>query len=97
MTTDTAYVLVGECWRDDLEAGVCGRIRGFIGELLDEELTPGARACAMAGESERLPLAAARQSCASASWALTKGDECAEAVLIVAGIFDAIVEEMHQS
>src|SRR5262245_22953200 len=60
MTTDTANVLVGEGWRDGLEAGVRGRIRGFIEELLDEELTAAlgraryARACA----SERLPNAA---------------------------------------
>lgn len=39
MTTDTANVLLGEGWRDGLEAGVRGRIRGFIEELLDEELT----------------------------------------------------------
>src|SRR5262245_32519235 len=39
MTTDTANVLVGEGWRDGLEAGVRGRIRGFIEELLEEELT----------------------------------------------------------
>ena len=39
MTTDTANVLVGEGWRDGLEAGVRKRIRGFIEELLDEELT----------------------------------------------------------
>jgi len=39
MTTDTANVLVGEEWRDALEAGVRGRIRGFIEELLEEELT----------------------------------------------------------
>jgi putative transposase len=39
MTTDTGNALVGEGWRDALEAGVRGRIRGFIAELLDEELT----------------------------------------------------------
>jgi|SRR5215831_16203151 len=39
MTTDTANVLVGEEWRDALEAGVRGRIRGFFEELLEEELT----------------------------------------------------------
>ena len=38
MTTDTASLLVGEGWHDGLEAGVRGRIRGFIEELLEEEL-----------------------------------------------------------
>jgi hypothetical protein len=33
MTTDTANVLVGEGWRDSLEAGVRARIRGFIEQL----------------------------------------------------------------
>jgi putative transposase len=33
MTTDAANVLVGEGWRDGLEVGVRGRIRGFIEEL----------------------------------------------------------------
>jgi len=41
MTRDTANVLVGEGWRDSLEACVRGRIRGFIEELLQEELTAG--------------------------------------------------------
>jgi transposase-like protein len=39
MTTDTANLLVGEGWHDRLEAGVRGRIRGLIEELLEEELT----------------------------------------------------------
>ena len=39
MTTDTANVLQGEDWRDALEAGVRGQIRGFIEELLEQELT----------------------------------------------------------
>ena len=55
MTTDTANVLDGEGWRDGLEAGVRRRIRGFIEELLDEELTA---ALGRAREPERLPLAA---------------------------------------
>jgi putative transposase len=54
MTTDTANVLVGEGWRDGLEAGVRGRIRGFIEELLDEELTA---ALGRARGPERLSLA----------------------------------------
>lgn len=60
MTTDIANVLVGEGWRDGLEAGVRGRIRGFIEELLDEELTAalGRARYARAREPERLPLAA---------------------------------------
>src|SRR5262245_55620312 len=59
MTTDTANVLVGEGWRDGLEAGVRGRIRDFIEELLDEELTAalGRARYARAREPERLPLA----------------------------------------
>jgi hypothetical protein len=46
MTTDTANVLVGEGWRDALEASVRGQIRHFIEELLEQELTDavGARA-----------------------------------------------------
>jgi hypothetical protein len=39
MTRDTANVLVGEGWRYGLEAGVCGRIRDFIEDLLEQELT----------------------------------------------------------
>lgn len=39
MTTDTGNALVGEDWRDALEASVRGRIRGLIEEFLDEELT----------------------------------------------------------
>jgi putative transposase len=60
MTTDTANVLLGEGWRDGLEAGVRGRIRGFIEELLDEELTAalGRARYARARGPERLPLAA---------------------------------------
>ncbi len=60
MTTDTANVLVGEGWRDGLEAGVRERIRGFIEELLDEELTSalGRARYARARAPERLPLAA---------------------------------------
>ena len=38
MTSDTASLLVGEGWHDGLEAGVRGRIRGFIEELLEEDL-----------------------------------------------------------
>ena len=60
MTTDTANVLDGEGWRDGLEAGVRRRIRGFIEELLDEELTAalGRARYGRAREPERLPLAA---------------------------------------
>lgn len=60
MTTDTANVLVGEGWRDGLEAGVRLRIRGFIEELLDEELTAalGRARYVRAREPERLPPAA---------------------------------------
>jgi len=56
MTTDTANVLVGEGWRDGLEAGVRGRIRGFIEELLEEELTTalGRARYARTRASERL-------------------------------------------
>ena len=42
MTTDTAIedsgLLLGEGWRDRIEAGVRGRIRGFIEEMLEGEL-----------------------------------------------------------
>jgi transposase-like protein len=60
MTTDTANVLDGEGWRDELEAGVRRRIRGFIEELLEEELTAalGRARYGRAHEPERLPLAA---------------------------------------
>jgi putative transposase len=60
MTTDTANLLLGEGWRDGLEVGVRGRIRGFIEELLDEELTAalGRARYARARGPERLPLAA---------------------------------------
>ena len=56
MTTDTANVLVGEGWRDGLEAGVRVRIRGFIEELLEEELTTalGRARYARTRASERL-------------------------------------------
>ena len=43
MTTDTAIedlgLLLGEGWRDRIEAGVRGRIRGFIEEMLEAELS----------------------------------------------------------
>src|SRR5262245_8684635 len=57
MTTDTANVLVGEEWRDALEAGVRGRIRGFIEELLEQELTAalGRARYVRARAAERLP------------------------------------------
>src|SRR5262252_305606 len=57
MTTDTPNVLVGEEWRDALEAGVRGRIRGFIEELLEEELTAalGRARYVRAPAAERLP------------------------------------------
>jgi putative transposase len=38
MSTDTANMLVGEGWRDSIEALVRDRIRGFIEEILEEEL-----------------------------------------------------------
>ena len=58
MTTDTANVLVGEDWRDALEASVRGQIRGFIEELLEEELTAAlGRARYGRGATERLPSA----------------------------------------
>jgi hypothetical protein len=42
MTTDTAIedsgLLLGEGWRDRIEAGVRGRIRSFIEEILEGEL-----------------------------------------------------------
>jgi hypothetical protein len=38
MTTDTANVLVGEGWRDSIEAVIRDRIRGLIEEILEEEL-----------------------------------------------------------
>jgi hypothetical protein len=38
MTTDTANLLVGEGWRDSIEALVRDRIRGLIEEILEEEL-----------------------------------------------------------
>ncbi len=41
MTTDTAIedsgILLGEGWRDRIEAGVRGRIRGFIEKMLEAE------------------------------------------------------------
>jgi transposase-like protein len=78
MTTDTANVLVGEGWRDGLEAGVRGRIRGFIEELLDEELTAalGRARYARAREPERL---------APATGASVTGESEAKEVLSVAG------------
>ena len=56
MTTDTASLLVGEGWHGGLEAGVRGRIRAFIEELLEEELIAalGRARCAV----ERLASAA---------------------------------------
>src|SRR5262249_15158937 len=38
MSTDTANVLVGEGWRDSIEALVRDRIRSLIEEILEEEL-----------------------------------------------------------
>jgi putative transposase len=38
MTTDTANLLVGEGWRDSIEAVVRDHIRGLIEEILEEEL-----------------------------------------------------------
>jgi transposase-like protein len=38
MTRDTANLLVGEGWRDGIEAQVRERIRGLIEEILEEEL-----------------------------------------------------------
>src|SRR5215475_8105390 len=57
MTTHTGNVLQGEDWRDALEAGVRGQIRGFIEELLEQELTTalGRARYARARAPERLP------------------------------------------
>src|ERR1700730_8477272 len=38
MTTHTANLLVGEGWRDSIEALVRDHIRGLIEEILEEEL-----------------------------------------------------------
>jgi putative transposase len=64
MTTDTANLLVGEGWHDRLEAGIRGRIRGLIEELLEEELTAmlGRARYARAGAVERLPGAASESA-----------------------------------
>jgi putative transposase len=64
MTTDTANLLVGEGWHDRLEAGVRGRIRDLIEELLEEELTAmlGRARYARAGAVERLPCAASESA-----------------------------------
>jgi putative transposase len=64
MTTDTANLLVGEGWHDRLEAGVRGRIRDLIEELLEEELTAmlGRARYARAGAVERLPGAASESA-----------------------------------
>src|SRR5262249_32355069 len=66
--------LVGEAWRDGLEAGVRGRIRDFIEELLDEELTAalGRARYARARAPERLP-SKASESAASESDVLPGG------------------------
>jgi hypothetical protein len=66
MTTDTANLLDGEGWRDILEAGVRGRVRGFIEEVLEQELTAalGRARYGRAGTPERL-LSAASESDAS--------------------------------
>jgi transposase-like protein len=79
MTTDTANVLDGEGWRDGLEAGVRRRIRGFIEELLDEELTAalGRARYGRAREPERLPLAAGES--------VTSESDAREVVLPVVG------------
>ena len=59
MSTDTANVLEGEGWHDVLEASVRGRIRGFIEELLEQELTDalGRARYARARTPERLAAA----------------------------------------
>ncbi len=62
MTTDTANLLVGEGWHDSLEAGVRGRIRCWIEELLEEELTAALGRYARARASERLPSAASESA-----------------------------------
>jgi transposase-like protein len=38
MSTDTSNVLIGEAWRDSIEAQVRDRIRGLIEQILEEEL-----------------------------------------------------------
>lgn len=37
--TDGTALFAGEAWFDPIEAGVRDRVRGFIGELLEQELT----------------------------------------------------------
>src|SRR4051794_203739 len=37
--TDGRELLIGEAWFDPIEAGVRDRVRGFIEELLEQELT----------------------------------------------------------
>lgn len=38
-TSDTATLFAGEAWFDPIEAGIRDRVRGFIEELLEQELT----------------------------------------------------------
>jgi hypothetical protein len=37
-TADDATLFLGEAWSDPIEAGIRDRIRGFIEELIEEEL-----------------------------------------------------------
>src|SRR3954465_3071013 len=37
--TDGRELLIGEAWFDPIEAGIRDRVRGFIEELLEQELT----------------------------------------------------------
>jgi transposase-like protein len=64
MTRDTAIVLVGEGWRDGLEASIRGQIRGLIEAMLEEELTDalGRARYARARASERLGVEASESA-----------------------------------
>jgi transposase-like protein len=64
MTRDTGNLLVGEGWRDGLEACVRVRIRSFIEEMLEEELTAalGRARYARARAPERSPLEASESA-----------------------------------
>ena len=50
-TADGTTLFAGDAWFDPIEAGIRDRIRGFIGELLDQELT----AALGRGRHERAP------------------------------------------
>jgi transposase-like protein len=79
MTTDTANLLVGEGWHDRLEAGVRGRIRGLIEELLEEELT------AMLGRARYARARAVERSAGAASESAAGESDASDVMLPVAG------------